>query len=489
MSARFFHVLFALLGLSGLGWLSFGSALRCEAAPFSVAEVKAQVVTLPEDSSKPLWVDVNGDGRLDLLVVDRAANSLLIYLQTAAGMAAEPAQVLSLPPGTAWVALSDVAASPGPELVMSAAQGVFYSKQSGAGFETERRLLLECGQAFDGHTLPVMATLVSNPSGAGDVVPVFDGGAARLYARDESYVWRQQEERGLPAVPSRFECVAEPWGLGSKRGGAVRVSQGLGAEVKPAVEPEPENDAVRAILADMRKHEQSSPPRIERLDVNRDGREDLLVWQMQGRVDPRTDLYLFLRGTNGQLPEHPTQVLHCSGLPIPIGNSVRWTPVGDIDGDGVCELVVLEPKTIVASPSGVVEMMVTQGLEWWLNVRPWRDGHFSTAPETRVPVRVMLSLERSFSWPVMLNGDFNGDGRLDLLVRASNTRWNVFCSTGDRRWLAPDPAFAFEGSSRGHAEPRDINGDGLSDIVWQEPESRELRIILSPGTLAKFKKL
>ena len=54
------------------------------------------------------------------------------------------------------------------------------------------------------------------------------------------------------------------------------------------------------------------------MGVDGDGREDLILWQVSGKLDVKTDLYLFLRGADQKLPERPTQILHCRGFPIPV---------------------------------------------------------------------------------------------------------------------------------------------------------------------------
>jgi hypothetical protein len=106
-----------------------------------------------------------------------------------------------------------------------------------------------------------------------------------------------------------------------------------------------------------------------------------------------------------------------------------------------------------------------------------------------VPVTIILAdYEKLGSWPICVQGDFNGDGRPDLLVRRSDTQWNIFFSTTDGRWFAPQPAMTFNATERGYVEIADLNGDGLADIIWHEPDERRLSIFMSPSLLAKGKK-
>jgi hypothetical protein len=98
-----------------------------------------------------------------------------------------------------------------------------------------------------------------------------------------------------------------------------------------------------------------------------------------------------------------------------------------------------------------------------------------------------LLSEFSFVWPIFIQGDFNGDGRPDLLVRGLGTQWNIFLSTTDGRWFAPQPAMTFDAPGHGYIEINDLNGDGLSDIIWHEPAEHRLSIFMSPSHQAKGK--
>ena len=132
---------------------------------------------------------------------------------------------------------------------------------------------------------------------------------------------------------------------------------------------------------------------MDRVDVDGDGREDLVLWQASGKLDFKTDIYIFLRGADQKLPEQPTQVLHCRGFPIPIGSTKKRSPVHDLNGDGVCELVLLEMKTRIISESGLVETVVSHGLDWALTIRSFHHGAFSRSPDASVPVTGILLSE------------------------------------------------------------------------------------------------
>src|SRR5580692_7154914 len=87
-------------------------------------ELSPRLINLPADSGRPLFVDVEGNGHCNMLVIDTVEKKLLNYRQYPDGFSNSPDQVIPLPPETAWVAASDVAAHPGLELLMSTSRGL-----------------------------------------------------------------------------------------------------------------------------------------------------------------------------------------------------------------------------------------------------------------------------------------------------------------------------------------------------------------------------
>ena len=106
------------------------------------------MITLPANAGEPFFVDIDGDGRSDLLVIDPVEKKLLNYHQRPDGFTNSPDQAIPLPPQTAWVAPCDVDAHPGLELLMSTATGLVYSRQNAGLFESERHTLIEASQVF-----------------------------------------------------------------------------------------------------------------------------------------------------------------------------------------------------------------------------------------------------------------------------------------------------------------------------------------------------
>jgi hypothetical protein len=427
-------------------------------------------------------------------VIDTVEKKLLNYCQRPDGFTNSPDQVIPLPPQTAWVAPCDVDAHPGLELLMSTATGLFYCRQNAGRFESERHPLIEVSQVFANNDVPTLTLLNTNKAGTNDLIPVISAGQAVLYHRNSAYEWSPGPPLALDVKQTAWSVNRDPWRdpwtLGANPAHRLRVQQSFRAKPEPEQDQEPENEAIRKLIADLKKNAAASPPHIDRVDVDGDGREDLVLWQLSGNLDFKTDVYIFLRGVDQKLPERPTQVLHCRGLPIPIcsKNEWSWSPVRDLDGDGICELVLLEFKTSITSANGLVKTVLSHGLDWALTIRSFHRGAFSSSPDASVPVTMILPAEILKGWPIFIQGDFNGDGRPDLLVRRSDTQWNIFLSTTNGHWFTSQPAMTFNVPAHGYVERiDDLNGDGLADIVWRELDTPNLSIFLSPSHQTKGK--
>jgi hypothetical protein len=457
----------------------FIAAHVCQAAP---VQLSRQVITLPANTGDTLFVDIDGDGLCDLLAIDPVQHQLLNYHQYPDGFRNSPDQVLALPPQTAWVAACAVDAHAGLALLMSTASGLVYSRQSAGLFESERRTLIEASQFFTNNDLPVLTALSTN-------IPVISAGRVVLYHRNSDYQWRPEPPVALDVKHTDWSVKRDEWMMGPKASHSLRVEQSWLAHPDTKRDKEPEAEAIRKTMDDMKKNNHGIAPIVERVDVNGDGREDVVLWQVVlGVLGFQTDVYIFLRGAGQQWPAQPTQVLHSRGFPILIGSDHDWSPVPDLKGDGAVELVLLEFNLSMASVSGVVETALSRGFDSSLTIRPFHGGAFSANPEASIPVKIILAdWDQIDSFPICLQGDFNGDGRTDLLVRRSETQWNIFVSTNNGNWFTPQPAMTLEAPARGYYKTQDLNGDGLEDIIWHEPAEHRLSIFMSPPRPTKGK--
>ena len=71
------------------------------------------------------------------------------------------------------------------------------------------------------------------------------------------------------------------------------------------------------------------------------------------------------------------------------------------------------------------------------------------------------------SWTIVGTGDFNGDGKTDILWRSSTGDVSIWLMNGTQILSGPD--LGNVPTTWTIAETGDFNGDGKSDILWRGP--------------------
>jgi FG-GAP-like repeat len=203
-------------------------------------------------------------------------------------------------------------------------------------------------------------------------------------------------------------------------------------------------------------------PLIE--DLDGDGRADLILTKMTGRITDRrivTSVYL---NRAGNLPLQPDVRVEHNGFATTL-------LVKDLNGDGKRDLMFPLVKIGV---SNLIRNLVTDRADVSLLVHLYRDqGLYYSAPDwTR-----SFSYQIDMSYGVMLqgvwpnfDGDFDGDGQADLLV-AGNDEVAVYLATPGALF-ARDPAARMPVKTSARAIVRDLTGDQRADIVlWYDTPS------------------
>jgi hypothetical protein len=314
-----------------------------------------------------------------------------------------------------------------------------------------------------------------------------------FYQRDDQSIWTSSPPQFLTAEHGDWNASLNGWAgwsLGPDAARTLKVNRHYLARPQSNASYAPENDGIAKLIATLKKPDSpAQPPETMEVDIDGAGRKDLVVWQVT-YSSFRTDFYVFLRGTDGRLPDRPSQILHCRGLPIPVNSIWTNSPVADLAGNGKYEIVLLEPDFIATSIGGLVDMALTRGVKFAITVRSFSHGAFARSGDTAVSFKSQLSLYGSWEWPFLICGDFNGDGRPDLIVKRSATQWEIYYSTGDGRWFQPQPAVTFELPAQGYFERRyfeisDLNGDGRADIVSHDLDDPHIFIFLTQPGMTK----
>ena len=222
-------------------------------------------------------------------------------------------------------------------------------------------------------------------------------------------------------------------------------------------------------------------------DLNGDGRDDVLMRHTDGRW-----WYYPMDGRR-----HITAERGLAGLT----RNLDWhvAGIGDLNGDGKDDVLLrnkngrwyyypMNGRRYLTDERGYADL--TRDLDWQvagmgdLNgdgkddvLLRHTDGRWDYYPmDGRNPIadqRGLAGLTRNLAWSVAGIGDLNGDGRDDVLLRHTDSRWYYYPMNG-RRFLIDERGYA--GLTRNLAWQvagiGDLNGDGRDDVLLRHTDSR-----------------
>ncbi|MHC4571287.1 MAG: FG-GAP repeat domain-containing protein [Planctomycetota bacterium] len=437
----------------------------------------------------PYWKDINRDGLTDLLALVQRDGKVFIYNQNSSGFPASPGQSIEFPKGTAWFTLYDVSKDPDDEMLISTSDGLAFYRQNNGVFEKEPQKLIEAKQVFVADTSPIVFDPNKYSEDLKNAIPVVFPDHTIIYKCDENYQLKPGEriEHQFKKTMDKFNWNS--WSLGSKKSDQIRIriiaqDKSEDREEKDSME---ENEYIRKMLKEI-KGKRQQDCFIEKRDINNDGNKDVILLHLQQDIDVKTNVIIFKRREDGKLPEKPDQILRCRGLPI-IGDypgPSYWIPFFDINNDGFLDIVFMELKTIPTSVSAFFEMLASKGMDWTLTVRLYKVGKgFSSRTDFKMDFKAMLPFSENFADLINLEGDFNADGRKDLIIRRSPTQSDIYFSSLSNGFFEREPKLQFEMPAEGRTSVEDLNGDGISDIYLINYVKGRITVFLSKSLSKK----
>jgi hypothetical protein len=226
------------------------------------------------------------------------------------------------------------------------------------------------------------------------------------------------------------------------------------------------------------------------VDVNRDGRVDLIKgtlpgdpWFLAGILSGKVLVRIYTADEHGQIPAEPQQVFRKNDW-------IDSVPIVDIDGDGYLDLVL--GYSPFSSREGYRKVFSAKQIDFSLGFHFYRPGvgfpeksDFDTSLLIHIDYRsVDLSLPRHqfFKQFVNLQGDFDGDGRKDLLIRDRADRISAYPFLSRQTGFAKTTDVSFPYTDPiDRMEVEDLNDDRISDLIMTLNKKDTFRVFLSHG--------
>jgi hypothetical protein len=227
---------------------------------------------------------------------------------------------------------------------------------------------------------------------------------------------------------------------------------------------------------------------LDWIDLNRDGKVDLVKGVflnepsfVPGVPSGKVLVSTFIADSSGRIPAAPQQVFRKDDWSAAL-------PVVDVDGDGYPDLVLgYVPMDVRENLRKEITARLIDYQLWFYFFRPGEGFPGEADCQRTVAIHVDRntgpldwSLAEGFQRLVHVGGDFNGDGKADLLVRDHADSISVYFFQSREKGFSPEPDLRFT-----CPEPvedwqiADLNHDGISDLIVKLDHEKGWRIFIS----------
>ncbi len=222
-------------------------------------------------------------------------------------------------------------------------------------------------------------------------------------------------------------------------------------------------------------------------DINRDGRVDVIKntwlqepWFIPGTYSGKVTVQIFMSDAHGDIPDKPAFTFRKNDW-------ISSMPIVDVDGDGFMDLVL--GYGLFDTREGMRKSFTAKKLDHNLRIHFYHSDGFHQQPDCQKDVTVhlghfglhfTLSRRHYLQTQICVDGDFDGDGERDLLVKDQKDKASVYFFISRKKGFSKKANMYFKDiRSVEKFITDDLNKDSFSDLIVLGSRKDSLKVFLS----------
>jgi hypothetical protein len=222
-------------------------------------------------------------------------------------------------------------------------------------------------------------------------------------------------------------------------------------------------------------------------DINKDGKVDFIKntwlqepWFLPGTHSGKVLVQIFISNADGDIPDKPAFIFRKNDW-------ISSLPIVDVDGDGFIDLVL--GYGLFDSREGARKSLTAKKLDHNLRIHFYHTEGFGRKPDCHKDITIHLghfgmhlnwSQRHYLETQTSIDGDFDGDGERDLLVKDQKDKTSAYFFISRKKGFSKKADMHFNNiRSVEQFITDDLNEDGISDLIVTGSRKDAIKVFLS----------